>query len=183
MRGGPMRRRRTIAAGFGFAGVLAFGSAGLSTCSSGVIPTNLPTTTTTVKPTTTTTTTVPLPDPAQEMISVDPNGAPAQYPLGGGSSGLVSMSADGRYVAFEANATNLVPGDTNGLYDVYVRDRVTRTTTRVDLKSDGSQITTADIPATSQLTAAADAIISANGRYVSFGTTAQLLPNDTDHGW
>src|SRR5262245_6416633 len=91
-----------------FAGVLAFGTAAASQCSRGIQPGDVPTTTTTVKPTTTTTTTVPLADPHQEMISVAPNGAPADFtgaPWGGESS-MPSMSADGRYVAFQSDATN-----------------------------------------------------------------------------
>ena len=44
-----------------------------------------------------------------------------------------SISADGRYVAFESDADNLVPGDTNGKKDVFVRDRVARTTERISV--------------------------------------------------
>jgi hypothetical protein len=40
-----------------------------------------------------------------------------------GSSGLPSISADGRYVVFRSNSTNLVPGDTNGVDDVFIHDR------------------------------------------------------------
>ena len=39
-----------------------------------------------------------------------------------------AISADGRFVAFNSDATNLVPGDTNGARDVFVRDRQTGTT-------------------------------------------------------
>ncbi len=39
------------------------------------------------------------------------------------TSQLSSMSADGRFVVFTSGATNLVPGDTNGFSDVFVRDR------------------------------------------------------------
>jgi hypothetical protein len=42
-----------------------------------------------------------------------------------------SISSNGRYVAFESAATNLVPGDGNGLRDVFVRDRTTGSTTLV----------------------------------------------------
>ena len=38
-----------------------------------------------------------------------------------GSSYDPAISADGRFVAFESDATNLVPGDTNGVHDVFVR--------------------------------------------------------------
>src|SRR5262249_55118667 len=56
-----------------------------------------------------------------------------------GESVNAAISADGRFVAFESQATNLVPGDTNGMGDVFVRDRMTGTTTRVSVASDGSQ--------------------------------------------
>ncbi len=48
-----------------------------------------------------------------------------------------SISADGRYVAYKSEATNLVPGDTNG-QDVFVFDRQTNTTARVSVASDGT---------------------------------------------
>ena len=49
------------------------------------------------------------------------------------------ISADGRFVAFYSMATNLVPGDTNGTGDVFVRDRQTGTTERVSVGSGGVQ--------------------------------------------
>jgi Tol biopolymer transport system component len=52
---------------------------------------------------------------------------------GDGSSFYPSISADGRYVAFTSSATNLVAGDTNGTWDVFVRDRETGATTRVSV--------------------------------------------------
>jgi hypothetical protein len=51
----------------------------------------------------------------------------------------IGISADGRYVAFFSRATNLVPGDTNGVDDIFVRDRVANTTTRVSVSSAGAQ--------------------------------------------
>ena len=41
-----------------------------------------------------------------------------------------ALSADGRLVAFVSGATNLVPNDTNGAFDVFVRDRRKRVTSR-----------------------------------------------------
>lgn len=67
-------------------------------------------------------------------VSVDSYGTQADA----GSYG-VSLSADGRYVTFGSNATNLVPGDTNGVMDVFVHDRETGTTQLVSTASDGSQ--------------------------------------------
>jgi hypothetical protein len=56
-----------------------------------------------------------------------------------GSSSGGSLSADDRFVTFMSNATNLVPGDTNGFVDVFVRDRLTGTTERVDVSTGGGQ--------------------------------------------
>ena len=74
-------------------------------------------------------------------VSVDSSGAE-----GDGNSGYgfeseygLSISSDGRYVAFDSTATNLVPGDTNGTSDVFVHDRVSGTTTRVSVDSSGAQ--------------------------------------------
>jgi hypothetical protein len=58
---------------------------------------------------------------------------------GDGPSQDPDISGDGRYVAFLSGASNLVGGDTNGKSDVFVRDRVTGTTTRVSVATDGTQ--------------------------------------------
>ena len=84
-----------------------------------------------------------------------------------GSSGAysVSVSADGRYIAFPSWATNLVPGDTNGAADMFVRDRTLGFTERVSVSTDGAQ---AD-----DYTASGS--ISADGRYVAFACAAGNL--------
>jgi Tol biopolymer transport system component len=69
-----------------------------------------------------------------ECVSVDSSGA-----QGDGDSTWPSISADGRYVAFDSVATNLVPGDTNGKLDVFVHDRSTGSTVRVSVDSFGAQ--------------------------------------------
>lgn len=56
-----------------------------------------------------------------------------------GGSGDLSISADGRYVVFTSWATNLVPGDTNGVQDVFVHDRQTGLTSRISVDSAGVQ--------------------------------------------
>jgi Tol biopolymer transport system component len=81
-----------------------------------------------------------------------------------------SISADGRYVAFASAADNLVPGDTNGKADVFVRDRLTNTTTRVSVKSDGSQGSLAS----------ADPDISADGQRIAFTSSSSFDPVDSD---
>ena len=81
------------------------------------------------------------------------------------------MSADGRFVAFPSAAPNLVPGDTNGAFDIFVRDRVLGTNERVSISSDAAQGNgTSDTP-----------YISYNGRYVAFSSGASnLVPGDSN---
>ena len=82
-----------------------------------------------------------------------------------------SISVDGRFVAFVSLASNLVPGDTYGKADVFVRDRQTGTTSMVSLRSDGDQV---DWPSL-------DPSISADGRYVAFRSgAAKLVAGDTN---
>jgi hypothetical protein len=59
---------------------------------------------------------------------------------GDGHSSSASISADGRYVVFASEATNLVAGDTNGQPDVFLHDLQTNTTTRISVSHDGSQM-------------------------------------------
>ena len=58
---------------------------------------------------------------------------------GNGISWFPSLSHDGRYVAFESSASNLVPGDTNNVSDIFVRDLVAKTIVRVSVNSNGVQ--------------------------------------------
>lgn len=82
-----------------------------------------------------------------------------------------AISADGRYVAFYSEATNLVPGDTNGVGDVFVRDRTSGTTQRVSVASTGEQGSEPAIWPS----------ISSDGRYVAFASpSAELVPGDTN---
>ena len=90
---------------------------------------------------------------------------------GNHSSYQASISADGRYVAFQSFATNLVDGDTNGDQDVFVHDSQTAQTTRVSISSAGQQGNRdSDSPS-----------ISAYGRYVAFESLAfNLVEGDTN---
>lgn len=85
------------------------------------------------------------------------------------------VSEDGRYALFTSMASNLVPGDTNRLYDIFVRDLLTGHTERASVADDGSQVD----GSTSQ------AAISADGRYVAFSTDAPgVVPGQpADGGW
>ncbi|HEV8111507.1 MAG TPA: hypothetical protein VGR31_01900 [Planctomycetota bacterium] len=69
-----------------------------------------------------------------ERVSVDSGGI-----QGNGDSSYPSISGDGRYVAFSSAASNLVPGDTNSAYDVFVHDRQLGTTERASVDSGGAQ--------------------------------------------
>ena len=84
---------------------------------------------------------------------------------GNSDSDLPSISAHGRYVAFESDATNLVSADTNGQRDVFVRDIARGTIERVSVASDGTQANgPSGFPS-----------VSANGRYVAFSSNATNL--------
>ncbi|MCU1496236.1 MAG: TolB-like protein [Acidimicrobiales bacterium] len=52
---------------------------------------------------------------------------------------VLAISATGRFIVFQSGATNLVPGDTNGLKDVFMRDRLRGITRRVNVSSSGAQ--------------------------------------------
>jgi Tol biopolymer transport system component len=102
-------------------------------------------------------------------VSQGPAGAP-----GNGYSGEPSISADGRFVAFESDATNLSgEADNNAVGDVYVRDLQTNTTTRVSRASD-------PLDAASNGRSAFPSI-SADGRFVAFESDATNLSPDDDN--
>jgi len=98
-----------------------------------------------------------------ERVSVTNDGKQAN-----GASADPSISSDGRFVAFQSAASNLVANDTNGFTDIFVRDRVNGTTERV---CDGVQ------PNGDSLTPS----ISADGNFVAFSSAAtNLVPGDTN---
>lgn len=99
-----------------------------------------------------------------ERVSVTTSGQEAD-----GASWFPVLSADGRFVAFWSDATNLVPGDTNGQHDVFVHDRVTGTTECVSVDPSGG-------PGNSYSLGPA---ISSDGRFVTFwGDASNLVPSD-----
>jgi Tol biopolymer transport system component len=88
-----------------------------------------------------------------------------------GASGAPSLSGDGRYIAFESDAADLVPGDTNGVTDIFVRDRLTGLTVRASVSSAGVQANGSS----------SQARMSPGGRYVTFASNASnLVPGDTN---
>jgi len=101
-------------------------------------------------------------------ISVSASGEEAD-----GTSSAPRMSADGRYVAFASQATNLVAGDTNDESDVYVRDLQSNTLERISQSATGG-------PTNGPSEGAA---ISADGRFVAFSSSAlNLIAGETGEG-
>jgi Tol biopolymer transport system component len=86
-------------------------------------------------------------------------------------SDLFSISADGRYVVFKSASSNLVRGDTNGVSDVFIRDRVARTTTRVNVSSAGEEAN----HQTKSVLGLGLHTVSDDGRYVFFNSNATNL--------
>ena len=109
-------------------------------------------------------------------VSVASDGSEADAPSGGPAAGGASLSADGRFVAFGSRATNLVSGDTNGTFDIFVRDTClgvpagcTPSIVRVSVALNGTEGNDrSDVPR-----------INADGRFVAFQSYAtRLAPGD-----
>jgi Tol biopolymer transport system component len=102
-----------------------------------------------------------------ERVSVTSLGAEADN-----ESFSPAISSNGRFVAFQSDATNLVLLDTNNKCDIFVHDRITGTTERVSVASDGTQANGDSIaPA-----------ISSDGRFVAFSSEASnLVAGDTNN--
>jgi Tol biopolymer transport system component len=120
--------------------------------------------------------------------------------VGNATSRAAAISADGRFVAFESSATDLVAGDRDGVRDVFVRDLRAGTTRRVAagrtpaLSGDGRFVafeSPAGIDVADLRTGAIDRIaphayrpaLSADGRYVAYESRDALTPGDANHGW
>jgi len=104
-----------------------------------------------------------------ELVSLSSAGEQATR-----KSTSASISRSERYVAFVSGAPNLVPGDTNGRADVFVRDVVAGTTTRVSVSSDEAQ-------ADKGVYLWNEAPISADGRYLTFTSrSTNLVRRDDD---
>ncbi len=100
------------------------------------------------------------------MASVSSDGT-----IGNGDSYKPVIAGAGRYVAFRSQATNLVVGDTNKHWDIFVRDMTLGSTTRVSVSSSGGQSNHDSF----------EADISDDGRYVVFRSNASnLVADDTN---
>lgn len=94
----------------------------------------------------------------------------------GGTSGddrslFPSISGDGKLVAYQSLASNLVAGDTNGVYDIFVTRVSTGATERISKSAaDGQSLGNSEEP-----------WLSADGRYIGFSATAtNLVAGDTN---
>jgi Tol biopolymer transport system component len=97
--------------------------------------------------------------------------APGADKNANGNSSAPSISGDGKFVAFASDATNLVTGDTNAKWDIFIYELSTGATTRVSVDSAGVQGNGDSDNAPS---------ISSDGHYVAFGSTAALVGSDTN---
>jgi len=101
-----------------------------------------------------------------ERVSVDSGGGE-----GNDNSFSATITPQGRFVAFESDASNLVANDTNSSTDVFLHDRSTGTTELVSLTDSGAQGNDGSF----------NPSLSADGRYVGFGSGAtNLVPGDTN---
>ena len=102
-----------------------------------------------------------------ELVSIGLGGVPSN-----GQSNYGEVSDDGRRVVFQSLSTNLVAGDTNGFSDIFLRDRVSGTTSRIDVAPDGTQGNGR----------AGYARISADGNTIAYSNDASnLVPGDTNN--
>ncbi len=91
--------------------------------------------------------------------------------VGNGASSRPAVSRDGRFIAFYSEANNLVQGDTNGVRDIFLRDRQQGTTIRISVASNGQQ---ANGPSSRPA-------MSASGRFIVYTSDASnLVTGDTN---
>ncbi|HEV7862243.1 MAG TPA: hypothetical protein VGR20_06060 [Acidimicrobiia bacterium] len=98
---------------------------------------------------------------------------------GGEASGFASaptsppaLSADGTVTAFESDSSNLVAGDTNGVSDIFIRDRASGHTERVSVGDGAVQGNAGSF----------NPGITADGRFVVFASAASNLAPDDGNG-
>ena len=94
----------------------------------------------------------------------------------GGPSRFPAISDSGRFVAFQSAANNLVPGDTNNQWDIFLRDLVLGTTIRISVKSDGSECKQGPFPASTR------PAISTGGGFVVFHSWCKDLVDSSSPG-
>ena len=100
-----------------------------------------------------------------ELVSRTPEGVP-----GLGTNREVALSSDGRFVAFESQATDLMPYQTSFSGEIFVLDRQTGTMEHVSVRADGTPSGTPSISPS----------ISDDGRHVGFHAYGALDPADSN---
>lgn len=100
-----------------------------------------------------------------ELVTVASDGTHGNFSSGGFAAGSASITSNARFIVYGSYANNLVPNDTNGWDDVFVRDRVAGTTERVSVSSAGGEGNGHSVHPS----------ISDDGRYVVFSTLADNL--------
>ncbi|MFK8114691.1 MAG: SdrD B-like domain-containing protein, partial [Rubripirellula sp.] len=110
-----------------------------------------------------------------ERVSLSSNGSEGNN----GSRASLAISDDGRFVAFNSEASNLVPGDTNGFEDLFVYDRETDQIARMNVTKDGLQ--PSDFSPDPFPLGFVEGTISPNGHFIAFDSeAADLTGNDTN---
>ena len=90
-----------------------------------------------------------------------------------GAMNAPSISADGRFIAFDSTAANLTGFDSNNRDDVFVKDMLTGAITRASEGPNGESLT-------GRLEGILKPAISADGRYVVFATSTAMLISDSN---
>ena len=112
------------------------------------------------------------------LVSVNTSGSGG----GRGNSTSPSISADGRWVAFESEAPDLVTNDFNKLSDVFVRDLLSGTTWLVSINASGAVSGSSDIFVRQNFPGSYHPAISADGRWTVFESdNYDLNTNDRNH--
>ncbi len=104
-----------------------------------------------------------------ELVSINSNGE-----QGNDNSSDMDISADGRYIAFISKASNFVVGDTNGTYDLFIRDRQNDTIDPISISSSGVM---------GNGDSSSMASMSANGRFIAFDSMASNLVEGDINGF
>jgi hypothetical protein len=105
--------------------------------------------------------------PTTEVLSVHTSGA-----TGGASCDRPQITLDGTKIVWQSLSSALVDGDSNGVMDVFVRDRVALTTTRQSVSTFGNQLNGAS----------GAPIFSGDGNYIAFYSEADNVVDDDTNG-
>lgn len=108
----------------------------------------------------------------RETGQTEPASVGGDGELGNAASSNAVLSSCARYIAYESDATNLVDGDTNGVTDVYFRDRHTKTTSRISISAEGVEPNAASLQPS----------ISGCGAFVAFASAATNLVSEDTRG-